>query len=50
MSMAVTGGMHDHQLIMDFLQSQLFPNDEREIVEYMTTGFSMGGKQEHAYQ
>lgn len=43
MSMAVTGGMHDHQLIMDFLPSQLFRNDERQVVEFMATGFSMGG-------
>jgi hypothetical protein len=44
MSMAVTGGIHDHQLIMDWLPSRLFPKDEREVVEFMSTGFSMGGK------
>lgn len=43
MSMQVTGGVHDHKLVMDFLPAMLFPNDERHIVEFMTTGFSMGG-------
>jgi hypothetical protein len=44
MAMAVTGGVHDHKMIMDFLPNALFPKDERRIVAYMSTGFSMGGE------
>lgn len=42
--LTVAGGIHDHHMIMDFLPGQLFPKDERKVVEYMSTGFSMGGE------
>lgn len=37
-------GVQDHQLIRDFLAGQLFPRDERRIDEWMSCGFSMGGR------
>lgn len=43
MAMALTGGIQDHELIMEFLEGHLFPKGERTIAEFMTTGFSMGG-------
>ncbi|BEJ13460.1 hypothetical protein CspHIS471_0306340 [Cutaneotrichosporon sp. HIS471] len=39
----VTGGVHDYQLVMDFLGSYLFPLDERVITRWMASGVSMGG-------
>lgn len=36
--------MQDQQLLMDFLPGYLFPHDEREIVEWMVAGISMGGE------
>jgi hypothetical protein len=30
--------------MMDFLPQALFPRGERNVVEFMSTGFSMGGE------
>ncbi len=38
------GGVQDHQMVMDFIPAALFPNEERTVVEFMTSGVSMGGK------
>lgn len=40
----VTGGVHDYQLVMDFLPAYLFPMDERVVTRYMASGVSMGGE------
>jgi len=39
----------DHQYIMKLLPSFLFPRGERVVEEFMSTGFSMGGKAPPAY-
>lgn len=44
MARAVTGGVQDLTLVMDFLPGVLFPKDERRVVEFMAGGFSMGGE------
>nr|ODO03828.1 hypothetical protein L204_00167 [Cryptococcus depauperatus CBS 7855] len=37
------GGVHDVQLVMDFIGAYLFPNGERVIEEFVATGISLGG-------
>lgn len=34
----------DHQYLMKLLPSFLFPLGDRDVVEFMSTGFSMGGE------
>lgn len=37
------GATQDYDMIMRFLNPFLFPKGEREIVEWMATGISLGG-------
>lgn len=41
--LTVDGATQDADLIMTFLPAYLFPNGERTIAEYMSTGISLGG-------
>ncbi|WVO15427.1 hypothetical protein L204_103085 [Cryptococcus depauperatus] len=43
MTATVHGGVHDVQLVMDFIGAYLFPNGERVIEEFVATGISLGG-------
>lgn len=43
MATTITGGVEDHQLIMDMLEDYVFPLGDRKIVEFMCTGVSLGG-------
>lgn len=43
MAAMIYGSAQDQSMIMDFLAAYLFPNGEREIVEFMATGISLGG-------
>lgn len=45
--LTAAAGRHDMELIMEFLGDKLFSQGEREIVEYMAMGFSLGGELTH---
>jgi len=40
----VTGGVQDYQLVMDFLPTYMFPNNERVVSQWLAAGVSMGGE------
>ncbi|RXK38455.1 hypothetical protein M231_04220 [Tremella mesenterica] len=43
MAAMIVGGCQDVSFVIDFLASYLFPNGERDIVDWIATGISLGG-------
>ncbi|ODO10201.1 hypothetical protein I350_02430 [Cryptococcus amylolentus CBS 6273] len=43
MAATIQGGVHDIQLLMDFLPAYLFPHGELTVEEWVITGISLGG-------
>ena len=42
-SSQAVGGCQDVSFIIDFLESYLFPHGEKQIDEWILTGYSLGG-------